>query len=126
MDVYAKGVPILSCCCLPRHVPPQVICVKLDVTSDASVADAAKATASHCATLKEGLVAVINCAGVGYNGPAEYFPMEMYKKQMDVNFFGYVRVVQALMPQVLFGFGGGGANPLTLTQRVTWLHLTLD
>jgi len=57
--------------------PERVHCIKLDVTSDDSVAAAAKATKAHLAKSGEGLVGVINCAGVGYNGPAEYFPMEM-------------------------------------------------
>lgn len=57
-------------------------------------------------------------------GPAEYFPLELYKRQMEVNFFGYVRVVQAFMPLlrqgaslqrrgriVLIGTGGGILSP---------------
>ena len=51
---------------------------------------------------------IINCAGVGYNGPAEYFPMDLFQKQMDVNFFGYVRTVQALTPLLREGVGAGG------------------
>ena len=37
------------------------------------------------------------------DGPGEFIPMDIYKKQMDVNFFGYVRVVQAMMPHVRAG-----------------------
>jgi NAD(P)-dependent dehydrogenase (short-subunit alcohol dehydrogenase family) len=60
-------------------------CVPLDVTSDASVAAAAAAVRAECAARGLGLVGIINCAGVGYNGPAEYFPMDMYKRQMEVH-----------------------------------------
>lgn len=73
------------------------------VSSDESVAAAEVWTRKKVEELKTGLVGVINCAGLGYNGPAEYFPMEMYKRQMDVNFFGYVRVVQAFMPLIKSG-----------------------
>ena len=87
----------------------RLTCLKLDVTSDKSVADAAAAVKKAVApsTKKKGkdgdsssggLVGIINCAGVGFNGPASYFPMATYQRQMDVNFFGYVRVVQALLP----------------------------
>ena len=44
----------------------------------------------------KGLVGVINCAGVGHSGPAEYFPIETYKKQFEVNFFGYVLCVSTI------------------------------
>jgi NAD(P)-dependent dehydrogenase (short-subunit alcohol dehydrogenase family) len=33
-----------------------------------------------------------------HTGPAEYFPIELYQRQMDVNFLGYVRVTQAFLP----------------------------
>jgi len=74
----------------------------------------------------DSLVGIVNCAGVGFNGPAEYFPIEMLRAQMDVNFIGYVRVVQAFMPmlkenvtkpgarrgRVIFvGTGGGVLSP---------------
>ena len=96
--------------------------VTLDVTSDESVARAAK----QVEAAKTGLVGIINCAGMGFNGPSEYFPMEMLKQQMEVNFYGYVRVVQALMPilkktvtspgarrgrVVCIGTGGGVGSP---------------
>jgi len=80
----------------------KVVPVLLDVTSDESVTDAATTVETDLATRKPavGLIGVINCAGMGFSGPAEYFPIEMYKRQMDVNFFGYIRVVQAFMPLV--------------------------
>lgn len=80
----------------------KVIAVKLDVTSDESVKAAAESVKAHIAAKKPqtGLIAVINCAGMGFNGPAEYFPIDMYKRQMDVNFFGYVRVTQQFMPLI--------------------------
>jgi len=106
----------------------KVIAVKLDVTSDDSVSAAAATVRADLAASKPpaGLVAVINCAGMGFNGPAEYFPMDMYKRQMDVNFFGYVRVTQQFMPLlkaaaavpgarrarcVFIGTGGGILSP---------------
>ena len=72
-----------------------VIIVPLDVTKDESVSAAAARVAKDEAKAPNGgLVGVINCAGMGFNGPAEYFPLAMLKQQMEVNFIGYVRVVQ--------------------------------
>jgi len=82
------------------------LAVSLDVCDDASVAAAADAVAADLAAGANGargLIAVVQCAGMGYNGPGEFIPIEIYKKQMDVNFLGYVRVVQALMPHVRKG-----------------------
>ena len=72
------------------------------------------------------LVGVINCAGLGYTGPAEYFPISLYQACWDINFLGYVRVVQAFLPLlkaaaakpgarrgriVCIGTGGGRYSP---------------
>lgn len=104
----------------------KIVPVKLDVTSDASVAAAAATVRADLATKKQHLIGVINCAGMGFNGPAEYFPMDMYQRQMDVNFFGYIRVTQQFMPLlkaavavpgarrarcVYIGTGGGILSP---------------
>ena len=100
--------------------------VALNVCDDASVANAARDVEKDLRESGTGLVAVVQCAGMGYNGPGEFIPIEIYKKQMDVNFFGYVRVAQALMPlvrqgckvtkrrgrMVFTGTGGGVLTPV--------------
>lgn len=101
-------------------------CVPLDVTKEDSIKEAVETVRQQLAAVGLGLVAVINCAGLGFTGPAEYFPMDMYRKQMEVNFFGYVSVTQAFMPllreaankpnarrgRVIFvGTGGGVLTP---------------
>ncbi len=66
-----------------------------------------------------GLVSVINCAGLGFTGPAEYFPMDLYRRQMDVNFFGYVRV-EVFHPITIGGArGGGGGSVESITFRIS-------
>jgi len=89
----------------------KLVAVPLDVCDDASVAAAAecvRADLAHGANGAKGLVAVVQCAGMGYNGPAEFMDLSLYKLQMDVNFFGYVRVTQALMPLVRAGCAATG------------------
>jgi len=128
---------------LPKAFQQRLLVVdKFDVTNDRSVARAESLVRAYIekgewkgkkgqlvkATAKaKGLVGVINCAGVGHSGPAEYFPLETYKKQFEVNFFGYVRVAQAFLPLmreaaskpdgrrgrlVFFGTGGGVKSPV--------------
>mmetsp|Transcript_22897 Transcript_22897/g.68736 ORF Transcript_22897/g.68736 Transcript_22897/m.68736 type:complete len:424 (-) Transcript_22897:69-1340(-) len=93
-------VPAAAAKCVP---------VPLDVCDDASVAAAAEFVKADLAKGGcAGLVAVVQCAGMGYNGPGEFIPIDIYKKQMDVNFFGYVRVTQALMPLVRAGCEAAG------------------
>jgi carbonyl reductase 1 len=64
----------------------------LDVTSD----DAVKALARH---LAEGVDVVVNNAGVSLDG----FDAEVAQKTLDVNFFGAMRVTDALLPLVREG-----------------------
>ena len=54
-----------------------------------------------------GLVGVINCAGLGYCGPCEYFPLKLYDHQLQVNLLGYIRVAQAFMPLLREAADGG-------------------
>jgi len=62
----------------------------MDVTSDESVKAAAE---------KIGYVDVlILAAGFGIAGTAEEVPIELAKKQMEVNYFGVLRVVSAFLP----------------------------
>lgn len=100
----------------------RLTCVPLDVTRDESVEAAAAAVQAS----GKSVVGVINCAGLGYTGPAEYFTLDMYRACWDINFLGYVRVVQAFMPLlraaaekpgarrgriVCIGTGGGRYSP---------------
>ena len=52
------------------------------------------------------LDAVVACAGWGLAGAAEQTPIELAKRQLETNFWGAVRVVQAALP-VMRHQGGG-------------------
>ncbi|MAG15444.1 short-chain dehydrogenase [Candidatus Woesearchaeota archaeon] len=70
--------------------------LQLDVTNDASVTEAVAAVVE-----KEGKIDVlINNAGYGVMGPAETVSMEQAKAEFDVNFFGLLRVTQAVLPHM--------------------------
>jgi len=71
--------------------------LQMDVTDDASV-NAAIATIIKA----EGKIDVlINNAGNGITGPLYAMPVDIAKKQFEVNFFGVVRVSSAVLPGMI-------------------------
>lgn len=106
----------------PQNLTP-VVC---DVTKTDSIVNAAAFVEKALANHPPGLVALIQCAGAGFTGPIEYFNMQLYRQQMDINFFGYVEVCQVFLPllkaaalkpggrrgRIVFtGTGGGVMSP---------------
>jgi NAD(P)-dependent dehydrogenase (short-subunit alcohol dehydrogenase family) len=77
--------------------------IKLDVTKDRSIA-AAKRNVTK-AVGKEGLVGVVNNAGVGGGGPMEFIPIEDFRHTIEVNVVGQVAVTQAFLPLIRKGRG---------------------
>lgn len=68
----------------------------LDVTDVQSIGDAVRAIIQ-----KEGRIDVlINNAGFGMMGPFELLSEEDIQKQFNVNYLGYVRCIQAVLPQM--------------------------
>lgn len=65
---------------------------RMDVTDDASVEAVAGAL--------EGVDIAVLCAGMGVSGPAEELPMELAYRQMEVNYFGVLRVGRAILPKM--------------------------
>jgi NAD(P)-dependent dehydrogenase (short-subunit alcohol dehydrogenase family) len=63
----------------------------LDVSDDASVASAV----AQCGELD----AVVNNAGLTGSGPLEDYPLEDFKRVLDVNTLGPLRLAQAVVPQ---------------------------
>ena len=71
--------------------------IELDVTDDVSVN-----TAISTIINAEGKIDVlINNAGNGITGPLYAMPVDMAKKQFEVNFFGVVRVSSAVLPGMI-------------------------
>jgi NAD(P)-dependent dehydrogenase (short-subunit alcohol dehydrogenase family) len=48
----------------------------------------------------KGLYGVLQCAGIAYTAPFEYIPMKAFKRQIDVNYYGYVYVTKYFLPIV--------------------------
>ncbi len=74
----------------------QFVYLKMDVQDDYSVKEAVAEVVA-----KEGQIDVlINCAGLGLNGPIEETPIATIKEVFDTNFFGIVRTTQAVLPHM--------------------------
>ncbi len=68
--------------------------ITADVTDESSVNAAVEEVAA-----REGRIDVLlNNAGFGISGAAEFTPLEEAQRQLDVNFWGMVRVTRAVLP----------------------------
>ena len=57
---------------------------------------------------------LINCAGVAYPGHFEELPLSSFKKQMDVNYFGTLHTIKAVLPYMLAQEAGHIVNVSSL------------
>ena len=65
---------------------------RMDVTDE-------NAVAAVTGSLPRIDIAVL-CAGMGVAGPAEELPMDLVRRQMEVNYFGTVTVAEAVLPRM--------------------------
>ncbi len=67
-----------------------------DVTDDAAIRAAAEEVKGALAGKTLG--ALVNNAGIAVAGPAAYINLDEVKRQMDINVYGPIRVIQAFLP----------------------------
>jgi NAD(P)-dependent dehydrogenase (short-subunit alcohol dehydrogenase family) len=80
--------------------------IPCDVTDEKSVQAAVEAVLK-----KEGRIDIlVNCAGFGISGAGELTPLEMAKRQLDVNLFGTANMVNAVIPPMRRQGGGRIVN----------------
>ncbi len=70
--------------------------VMLDVTDAQSIAAAARTIAE--VTGEGGLAGLVNNAGITVAFPLEFLPIDVFRRQLEVNLVGPLAVVQALLP----------------------------
>jgi NAD(P)-dependent dehydrogenase (short-subunit alcohol dehydrogenase family) len=70
--------------------------LKIDVAKAPSIA--AARTNVEEAVGDDGLVGLVNNAGVGFGGPVEFIPLDDYRQSFEVNYFGQIAVTQAFLP----------------------------
>jgi NAD(P)-dependent dehydrogenase (short-subunit alcohol dehydrogenase family) len=77
--------------------------ILMDVTDGASI-DAARVSIAQ-AVGDEGLLGLVNNAGVGFTAPLEFAPLDRLRWLFDVNLFGVLAVTQAFLPLLRQGQG---------------------
>lgn len=77
--------------------------VMLDVTDAASIARAVAAIETE--TGAAGLAGLVNNAGIAVAGPLEYLPVDLLRRQLEVNVTGQVAVTQAFLPLLRLATG---------------------
>ena len=93
---------------------PKVSIIDMDVTSDASVAD------GFSAVLAKGPVDIlINNAGIMYLGLTEAFSVAQAQEQIETNYFGAVRAMQAVLPGMRAARKGLIINTSSLVGRIS-------
>ncbi|WP_203972619.1 SDR family NAD(P)-dependent oxidoreductase [Planotetraspora silvatica] len=78
---------------LLREHPDGVSVVRMDLTDEASVRAAGKVV---CAAGP--LHGLVNNAGVALAGPLEYLPIEVFRRQIEINLTGQLIVTQSVSP----------------------------
>ena len=79
---------------------PNVYARKMDIRIPAEVEEFCSFIKDLC---QNGLTlrALVSNAGVAMGGPVENLPMSIYRESFEINFFGAVRIIQALIPDLI-------------------------
>ena len=93
----------------------QIKVVDMDVTSDASVKEAMSTILAEAGSID----VLINNAGIMYLGITEAFSVEQAKFQMETNYFGAIRVMQAVLPSMRKAGSGLIINTSSLVGRLS-------
>jgi NAD(P)-dependent dehydrogenase (short-subunit alcohol dehydrogenase family) len=92
----------------PLRKKGRVIPVILDVTDNVSLQNAISLVREECGS--DGLWALINNAGVAVGGPVEEVSAADWRRQFDINFFGWIEVIRAALPLLRKGVKRQGIN----------------
>lgn len=113
IELTKRGFEVIATARKPKTLDDLDVAEKLrlDVTDDASIAEA-KAAAGRVDVL-------INNAGFGVGGPIEKVPLDEVKRLYDTNVFGCVRMIQAFVPQMRERGSGSVVNISSVAGRTS-------
>jgi NAD(P)-dependent dehydrogenase (short-subunit alcohol dehydrogenase family) len=97
----------------------EVLVIPTDITKDSDVQAMVTKTKEHFGRID----ILLNNAGVGGVSRIETMPIPAFQAIIDVNIFGMVRAVQAVIPIMRQQGGGLIMNTSSMTSRQLWLAL---
>src|SRR5215475_8847089 len=77
--------------------------IYLDVTEERSIQEAAELITRRVGDV--GLAGLVNNAGIAIGSPLEVIPIDLLRRQFEVNVFGQIAVTQAFLPLLRKGHG---------------------
>lgn len=95
---------------------PNVEVARLDVLDRSSIDDAVEIANEAFG----GVGVLVNNAGYGAYGPLEATPIDVFRRQFDVNVFGLIETVQAVLPGMRERRSGTIVNVSSVGGRVTY------
>jgi NAD(P)-dependent dehydrogenase (short-subunit alcohol dehydrogenase family) len=96
-----------------RH--PNIAAVKLDVDQDESVGGCVAEVLQEAGSID----VLVNNAGVGLAGAVEMVPLERVRPMFETNFYGAVRMMQAVLPSMRERRSGTVVNVTSMMGHVT-------
>ncbi len=122
VELDRRGVPVVAAVRsdeaqerLRQSASERLETVRLDVTDADSIAAAAEQVATIVGD--QGLHGLVNNAGIVITGPLEFIPLDLLRKQFEVNVFGQIAVTQAFLP-LLRAARGRIVNMSSISGRV--------
>ena len=91
-----------------------VTIVPLDVDNDRSV----EAAIGKIMTDHGAIDVLVNNAGIGGGGPAEFLPLDLYRQVMETNYFGSLRCIKAVLPSMRQRKSGCIVNVTSIAGRL--------
>jgi len=94
---------------------PNIVPVKLDVDQDASVRECVDQVLRDAGAID----VLVNNAGIGIAGAIEMVPLERARAMFETNFWGAVRMMQAILPSMRARRSGTIVNVTSLMGHIT-------
>ena len=95
---------------------PNIVPMKLDVDSEESV----RACVTQVLRAAGQIDVLVNNAGVGLAGAVEMVPLESVRAMFETNFYGAVRMMQAVLPSMRGRRSGMVVNVTSMMDRITF------